>query len=134
VQLANGTDWEGYEDGPECGVKKSASYKTDATPLQVTVRHWEESRSGWQEMMDSRKFVDRPAGVAQSAFSDPEELNRRVDIHVLHAGACSAPLPAAPGAAPAEAAVPPASELPPALAGSTAGPQDQVAALVPAAP
>lgn len=137
VQLANGADWEGYEDGPECGgVKKTAGYKADAAPLQVTVRHWEESRGGWQEMMDSRKFVDRPAGVAQSTFSDPEELNRRVDIHVLHAGACSAPVPAAPVAAPSGPAVQPASVAPepPTRAEAPAGPQDQIAALMPAAP
>jgi hypothetical protein len=102
VKLANGQDWEGYEDGPECGLQKLPGYKADASPLQVTVRHWDESRSGWQEMMDSRKFVDRPVGAAQSSYNDPEELNRRVDIHVLGAGACSAPATAA-GAEPRSA-------------------------------
>jgi hypothetical protein len=118
VKLANGQDWEGYEDGPECGVQKIPGYKADATPLQVTVRHWEESRSGWQEMMDSRKFVDRPVGVAQSSYNDPEELNRRVDIHVLSAGACSAPATTA-GAEP----------RPPAQAEAAPAAQEQIASL-----
>lgn len=121
VQLANGRDWEGYEDGPECSLQNQPGYKADATPLQVAVRRWDESRSGWQEMMESRRFVDRPAGVAQSSYNDPEELNRRVDIHVLSAGACSTPA-AAPGATPP----------PPAQAADTAQPvQEQVASLAP---
>jgi hypothetical protein len=116
--LANGGDWEGYEDGPECSLPRSAAYRADAAPLAVTVRHWDENRTGWQEMMDARKFVDRPPGVAQAAFNDPEELNRRVDIHVLSAGACSAPM-ATPDAVP----VAPASEA------STTS-QEQIAGLV----
>lgn len=99
VTLVNADEWDGHEDGPECALPRSAAYQVESAPLLVTVRRWEESQAGWQEMMDSRKFVDRPPGVAQSAYNDPEELNRRVDVHVLSAGACSAPV-----SAPAEAA------------------------------
>jgi hypothetical protein len=119
ARLANAGEWEGYEDGPECSVPKSATYRSDAAPLQITVHHWDESQSGWQEMMDSRKFVDRPPGVMQSSWNDPEELNRRVDIHVLGAGACSAP-----ARAPADSRTEPATEAP-------ATPPAQIAGLVP---
>jgi hypothetical protein len=91
VQLANDEQWSGYEDGPECAIAKSPAFDAAATPLQVTVRRWPESADGFQQMAAARKFVDRPPGVTQDSYNDPEELNRRVDIHVIGAGACSAP-------------------------------------------
>ena len=80
------------------------------------IKSFSKDADGYAQMVASRKFVDRPPGVAQAAYNDPEELNRRVDIHVVSAGACSAPVPAstpAPdGALPSSptAASPPAQE------------------------
>ena len=114
VQLANGKDWDGYQDGAECSLDKTPTYRADIQPMQITVRHWEESEAGWREMMDSRKFVDRPRGVAQAMYSDAEELNRRVDIHVLSAGSCSA------SASPIAPAEPPVT-TPPSATGDGSG-------------
>lgn len=105
VILTNETEWSDYEDGPECRLEKSPAYRTESAPLKVTVRRWPESADGFLQMAAARKFVDRPPGVAQAAYNDPEELNRRVDIHVISAGACSvsapesvpAPVPTEPG-------------------------------------
>jgi hypothetical protein len=94
VQLANDAHWSGYEDGPECAIAKSRTFNAAATPMEVTVRRWPESADGFQQMAAARKFVDRPPGVAQDSYNDPEELNRRVDIHVIGAGACSTPVAA----------------------------------------
>jgi hypothetical protein len=99
VQLANGADWNEYEDGPECALEKSPAFNAASAPLQVTVRRWPESAAGFEQMAAARKFVDRPPGVAQATYNDPEELNRRVDIHVISAGACSTSVPT-PSAAP----------------------------------
>lgn len=92
--LANASDWEGHEDGPECPAdRKYVAPDAQVAPLRITVRRWMESESGYKEMVEARKFLDRPPGVAQVSHTDPEELNRRVDIHVVSAGACSAPVP-----------------------------------------
>jgi hypothetical protein len=90
VRLTNGQDWEGYQDGADCTPDKAASYRADMPAVQVTVRRWQDSDAGWQQMRQARRFVDRPPGVAQATYSDAEELNRRVDISVLSAGSCSA--------------------------------------------
>jgi hypothetical protein len=117
VQLANDADWKDYADGPECALPKSPRFDAAMPPLQVTLHRWAEDAGGYAQMVASRKFVDRPPGVAQAAYNDPEELNRRVDIHVVGAGACSTPAPApSPTAAspPAmESAEPAAVESPP---------------------
>lgn len=94
VQLTNEADWKDYEEGPECRLDKSPRFDASIAPLQVTLHRWPEDSSGYGLMVASRKFVDRPPGVAQAAYNDPEELNRRVDIHVISAGACSTPAPA----------------------------------------
>jgi hypothetical protein len=119
TKLDNDADWQDYEDGPECALGRSAKFDASLAPLHVTVHRWPEDAAGYQQMVAARRFVDRPPGVAQAAYSDPEELNRRVDIHVVGAGACSAPTPAAaaveldqladasvPTASPAVAAIP----------------------------
>jgi hypothetical protein len=93
VVLSNEAEWSGHEDGPECTLEKSPAFDAGATPLQVTVRRWPETSAGFLQMAAARKFVDRPPGVAQAAYNDPEELNRRVDIHVISAGACSVSAP-----------------------------------------
>jgi hypothetical protein len=108
VELANESDWKGYEDGPECSSARSPKFDASLAPLRVTVHRWPEDPSGYQQMIASRKFVDRPPGVAQATYSDPEELNRRVDIHVISAGACSAP--ASPAETATQAAAPSAVE------------------------
>lgn len=111
VQLANEADWKDYKDGPECAPGKSPRFDAAAPPLQVTLHRWPEDADGYAQMVASRKFVDRPPGVAQASYNDPEELNRRVDIHVVSAGSCSTPAPPAtvPASSPT-AASPPAQE------------------------
>jgi hypothetical protein len=114
VRLTNDADWKDYEDGPECRLGKSPRFDASLAPMQVTLHRWPEDASGYGLMVASRKFVDRPPGVAQAAYNDPEELNRRVDIHVISAGACSAPVPAAtpaPEPASASASAAPAEPL-----------------------
>lgn len=116
VQLANEADWKDYVEGPECALRKAPRFDAAAPPLQVTLHRWPEDGDGYAQMVASRKFVDRPPGVTQAAYNDPEELNRRVDIHVVSAGACSAPAPASPqtAASPLEMEPPemPASSAP----------------------
>lgn len=58
--------------------------------IVVTVNRWSEDKDGFEKMADARPLDDRPPGIPKDE-RDPEELNRRVDFHVIHAGACQKP-------------------------------------------
>lgn len=56
-------------------------------------RAWD--KDGFRKMAEARPLDDRPPGIPKDE-RDPEELNRRVDFHVMHAGACQKPAALAP--------------------------------------
>jgi hypothetical protein len=57
-------------------------------PITVDLVYWTQDDQGYGAMMERRPLQDRPVGISDEQKSDPEELDRRVDFNVIHAGAC----------------------------------------------
>jgi hypothetical protein len=82
VQLANGDQWRNRK----CA-KPLRPQQGTRPEVIVTVNRWSEDQEGFQKMTQASPLNDRPPGIPKEE-RDPEELNRRVDFNVIHAGAC----------------------------------------------
>jgi hypothetical protein len=84
AQLVNFKDWQGSQWTCPASKKLAAG----RIPVSAEVTRWANDEQGFRQMMGARKYLDRPQDIPDEHKRDPEELDRRVDFSVIHAGAC----------------------------------------------
>ena len=85
VNLVNVGDWPGARWS--CGETPLAPDGARA-PIDVRVTYWPRNQAGFESMMRARPIQDWPHEILSKEPVPSEELDRRVDFYLNHAGAC----------------------------------------------
>ncbi len=88
VDLMNPSDWKGQKWA--CPNAMSPTMNAVA-PIKIRVTYWPDTQSGFEAMTKERPIQDWPDNISETQKRFSEELTRRVDFYLNHAGACQVP-------------------------------------------